>query len=133
MKFLTLAIVLVVAVNVYSISLNVPGVSAPIHAQCSVTWKWPGVKCLQVQEAITTQMKKWESDEGCKDGSNEKCLYKIISQDLGLIKGTHETPIKHYIDDVSFIFVDDGSQCSVEVIEIYKQFIYAIVRENNLS
>ena len=31
------------------------------------------------------------------------------------IRGTHETPVKHYIDDLTFTFKQDGNVCRVHV------------------
>jgi hypothetical protein len=83
----------------------------PLHASCSVDWTFQR-SCADINKAIADQMKKWESDENCKSGG-EKCLYKLKTQTLTEITGTHETPKKHYIDDLSFTFRQDGDVCSV--------------------
>lgn len=68
--------------------------------------------CTQARTAIANQMTKWAGD----DCDGEKCLYKITSNTPGTLKGTHTTPVKHYVDDLTMTFtVASNSTCSVAV------------------
>jgi hypothetical protein len=83
----------------------------PLHASCKIDWTFHA-KCCDINTAIADQMKKWESADNCK-GGGERCLYNLTSQTSKLITGTHETPVKHYVDDLSFTFVENGIACYV--------------------
>lgn len=83
----------------------------PLHASCNVDWTF-SMSCDGVTTAIAKQMKTWETADNCKNGG-EKCLYHLTSQTPSEIKGTHETPKKHYIDDLTFTFVQDGNVCKL--------------------
>lgn len=78
----------------------------PFHASCKIDWTFEGGSCANVNQAIMAQMKKWESADNCQSGG-EKCLYMLRTHSPTEIKGTHETPKKHYIDDLSFTFTED--------------------------
>jgi len=84
--------------------------SYPIHASCKLTWTF-SVNCTFVNNKIATQMNTW-SGTNCDSG--EKCRYKITSQSASQIKGTHTTPVKHYVDDLTMTFTaPTATSCSV--------------------
>ena len=87
---------------------------APIHAQCNVDWSWPSTPCSQIQKSLLSQISVWSGEDNCKDGG-EKCLYKLINQTDKVIHATHETPVKHYVDDLTFTFSAKDPQCNVHV------------------
>ena len=52
-------------------------------------------------------------------GSVSIVMYFQYSKTKGNeIFGTHETPKKHYIDDLSFTLTDNGNRCTVDVCSI---------------
>ncbi|KAK2159428.1 hypothetical protein LSH36_153g00062 [Paralvinella palmiformis] len=69
--------------------------------------------CDQIKSSLINQINSWQTADNCKDGG-EKCLYKLISQHGSLLKATHETPKKHYIDDLMFTFKQVGDTCEVQ-------------------
>ncbi|OWF35756.1 uncharacterized protein LOC110442542 [Mizuhopecten yessoensis] len=82
--------------------------TGPAHASCKAQWT-VGMACSQVETALLNQIQTWSGPENCKSGPiNEKCLYVLKSNSEGVIKLTHETPLKHYIDDVSFTLKSQG-------------------------
>ena len=83
--------------------------SYPIHASCKLTWTF-SVNCTFVNGKIAAQMNAWS---GTSCGTGEKCGYKITSQSASEIKGTHTTPVHHYVDDLTMAFTASGSGCSV--------------------
>ena len=101
----------------------------PLHAQCKVTWTWPKTDCSVPMNAIVSQIKKWTTADNCNpppagDGG-EKCLYTLKDQSSTMIKATHETPVKHYVDDLTFTVLKNGD-CQLQVISLslpfYKDF-----------
>ncbi|XP_067934303.1 uncharacterized protein [Watersipora subatra] len=74
----------------------------PSHASCHIEWNF-GESCSAVQSALVSQIKKWNGTEGCASGG-EKCLYSLVSVTTEVLKATHATPKKHYIDDLTFNF-----------------------------
>merc|ERR1712179_766353 len=87
--------------------------AGPIHASCKVQWQFPSVSCDTFSSKIQAQAKAWESADNCAQGG-EKCLYKISDVSENELKGTHTTPKKHYVDDISFKLTKAGSGCNVE-------------------
>jgi len=65
-----------------------------------------------IHDKLIDQISTWTSADNCKNGG-EKCLYTLISQTDSKITVTHETPEKHYKDDITFDFKQDGEQCVV--------------------
>lgn len=92
----------------------IPGVTGPLHASCKVAWFWPQTDCKTVHSKIVNQISEWTTEENCNNGG-EKCLYKLISQNDKQIKATHTTPVKHYVDDLTFDFNQLNSDCQVNV------------------
>ncbi|XP_060086197.1 uncharacterized protein LOC132565566 [Ylistrum balloti] len=88
-------------------------VSGPIHASCKAQWT-VGMACSQVETALLNQIQAWSGPENCRSGPiNEKCLYVLTSNSGGVIKLTHETPLKHYVDDVTFTLKPQGDDSCV--------------------
>ena len=72
--------------------------------------------CTEAQTAIANQMTIWATNKTCPNGKGEKCLYKISDNTPGTLKGTHTTPVKHYVDDLTMTFaVGESSTCTVSV------------------
>ncbi|KAL8591608.1 hypothetical protein ACOMHN_030494 [Nucella lapillus] len=82
----------------------------PLHASCKIDWAWE-VQCSQVQSILVDQMEKWKSDN-CS--GTEKCLYTLKSRTESQVTATHETPVKHYVDDLTFTFTPSASSCKVK-------------------
>lgn len=74
--------------------------AGPLHAQCNVEWFF-GIPCHDVFIALVTQIKQWTTADNCAHGG-EKCLYKLESSDVHFIKAKHTTPVKKYVDDLTF-------------------------------
>ena len=100
------------------------------------------VNCTFVNGKIAAQMNAWS---GTSCGTGEKCRYKVTGRCGGVtvflgvnrftlaspihththtqistqtaneIKGTHTTPVHHYVDDLTMAFTASGSGCSVAV------------------
>ncbi|XP_060552276.1 uncharacterized protein LOC132713642 [Ruditapes philippinarum] len=85
----------------------------PLHASCNVDWNF-GLACSDVQTQIKEIISKWNGPDNCKAGG-EKCFYKLKSVSETELKATHETPKKHYVDDLTFTFTKKSeTQCSVK-------------------
>ncbi|XP_037392403.1 uncharacterized protein LOC119262942 isoform X2 [Pygocentrus nattereri] len=80
--------------------------AGPFHAQCKVEWYF-GLPCRNVYEALVTQIKNWRTMSGCIMGG-ERCLYKLQSASLHFISAKHTTPVKKYVDDITFRLVSYG-------------------------
>ncbi|XP_033763006.1 uncharacterized protein LOC117344366 [Pecten maximus] len=88
--------------------------SGPAHASCKAQWS-VGMACSQVETALLNQIRTWSGPENCKSGPiNEKCLYVLKSNSGGVMKLTHETPLKHYIDDVTFTLTSQDDSCHID-------------------
>ncbi|KAK6166523.1 hypothetical protein SNE40_023189 [Patella caerulea] len=83
----------------------------PFHASCKVDWEATG-QCSDAQTKIVNQIKAWNGPSGCANGG-EKCLYSLVSQSSSQVKATHETPVKHYKDDLTFTFSQNGNVCQI--------------------
>ncbi|KAK3611300.1 hypothetical protein CHS0354_015714 [Potamilus streckersoni] len=83
----------------------------PLHASCKVEWTF-GISCDQVKQRLVSQFEAWKTADNCASGG-EKCLYTLKTNTDTMVAGTHETPVHHYIDDVSFTLTPSGSTCSV--------------------
>ena len=80
--------------------------------------------CDTIKGKLIEQMNIWEDDSNCGQISEEcpslpcgqNCLYKVLSSDGNTLTGTHATPVKRYIDNLTFEFETSGSsQCKVKV------------------
>lgn len=84
-----------------------------LHASCKIEWTW-AVNCTTVKNAILKQISIWTSDDNCKHGG-EKCLYTLKKVTEDQIFATHTTPVRHFVDDLTFTFKSNGSElCNVE-------------------
>jgi hypothetical protein len=45
----------------------------------------------------------------------EKCLYTLKDSSQNMIKATHETPVKHYVDDLTFTVTTNTGDCVLQV------------------
>ncbi|XP_064614190.1 uncharacterized protein LOC135477906 [Liolophura sinensis] len=112
---LSVLVTLLVAYNPY-----------PCHASCKITWKFTN-SCYPVLEAIKVQIRKWEGPANCKDGG-QRCLYQLVRETNSSLIATHMTPVKHYMDDLTFSFTNsaDNSECTVEGFST-SQIWYAVL------
>lgn len=108
-------IMVVVAVVVLAIVGLIGGYAAtnPLHASCTVDWKFPAMTCDNVKMKLINQIKTWTSDENCKNGG-EKCLYTLVSDSGNTLKAKHQTPVKKYTDDLTFTFNNANPNCNVQ-------------------
>ncbi|XP_066579424.1 uncharacterized protein LOC136769633 isoform X2 [Amia ocellicauda] len=86
-----------------------------------------GVPCRNVYVALVTQIKMWRTEAGCAQGG-EKCLYKLESANVHFIKAKHTTPVKKYVDDLSFRLVpyELNTHCHVSALSVSEAW-YAII------
>jgi hypothetical protein len=93
----------------------------PLHASCKITW-FINSPCTEVSSRLISQMNAWDNancpnvSESCpKMPCGQKCLYhfKETTSD-GEIVGTHATPVKRYIDNLSFKFMQTDAHCQVD-------------------
>lgn len=99
----------------------------PLHASCKVKWTWPNTDCSVPLNALLAQIDAWKTDDNCKQGG-EKCLYSLVSSTSTTINAKHATPVKKYIDDLTFTFKNDGATCNADVrYDYFKWFMGEIV------
>lgn len=92
----------------------------PLHASCKVKLSWSETGCDLINKAIVNQIKNWTDRSNCLNGG-QKCLYTLIAEDSSFIKVTHTTPVKAYVDTITFSFSDSNlTSCNIDVIH----FIY---------
>ncbi len=94
---------------------DIPGSGSPLHASCKIDWYWPDQTCPEIHQKLIDQINKWTGE--C-NGIGQKCLYKLIEKTPEMIKATHTTPIKRYVDTLIFNFSEGtGIQkgCNVAV------------------
>merc|ERR1712038_1883619 len=89
-----------------------------LHAECNVKWT-VGASCKSAQEKIVNQMNEWNNAAcGTKPGDwiphGQKCLYKHTKDEGMTTYGTHTTPIHKFVDDLTYVFEDQGSGCLVK-------------------
>ena len=63
----------------------------------------------------------------------QKCLYAITDQSGMQIKGTHTTPVKHYVDDLTFEFQAKGKDCIGSVSLYYSSTSYIYIYILNIN
>lgn len=109
--------------NGVSQSIDVAG---PLHAQCKLTWTFSNQSCSSVSAALL----KAAQDQGKPDGWESKCVGEKCGYDLSgdssSLKGTHTTPGKHYIDDLTFSLSQNGANCVVSGYSTSEVF-YAVL------
>ncbi|XP_043240564.1 uncharacterized protein LOC122391069 isoform X1 [Amphibalanus amphitrite] len=109
----SLALALLTACVVVVVLAGITVVSAfsiigyPWHASCQADWTF-GKPCQEVMTSIVDQMRAWEGEDGCAAGG-EKCLYQLISASGDTVTGTHTTPVSHYVDELTFTFVNGSA------------------------
>lgn len=93
------------------------GVSNALHASCAMTITVSGESSSTMNASIVAEVKK-------RNGYNDSCVY--YSSDSGEVCGyslvsagsplhiQHETPVKHYVDDITMSFKDSGSDCVID-------------------
>jgi len=81
----------------------------PLHASCKIDWTTQ-LSCDATYQKIYSQIFAWNHTD-CGDGENvhQRCRYKLIQNDSSSIKATHTTPLKKYVDDLTFKFKTEGS------------------------
>ncbi|XP_065177531.1 uncharacterized protein LOC135808294 [Sycon ciliatum] len=99
--------------SVIGLSAALPALQYPIHASCNIQWTFATTSCDKVNEALYAAANKMQGTTGCDDGS-EKCLYTVESHSASKMTLKHETPKKHYKDDLTITFSASGSGCSVK-------------------
>lgn len=87
----------------------------PLHASCRVKFSWADRSCNELNEMIVNQIKNWTGRDNCLNGG-QKCLYNLLSNTPDFVKATHTTPVKGYVDTLSFSFVQNNSTCDANVI-----------------
>jgi len=89
-------------------------VGAPntIHAHCRLQWTFTGAACSDAVSALASAINKMSGFSDC--GTSEKCGYVMGTQNATFIAAKHETPVKHYKDDLTMSFSASGSDCKVQ-------------------
>merc|ERR1711963_181612 len=97
--------------------------SYPWHASCQVEWVVPGT-CESIKTQLIDQMNLWEGDSNCGKVSDtcpslpcgQNCLYEFTEVDSeGTLKAKHLTPVKRYVDSLSFKFIGESNgNCKIE-------------------
>ena len=80
------------------------------RATCEIHWSWDA-GCDSIIPKIVRQINDWRGLGNC-DG--EKCGYTLKSNSSTKIEAVHETPEKHYKDDLTFTFKLDDKPCAVK-------------------
>lgn len=112
----------IVLVNIRALECNVLKFR-PIHASCNIEWNF-GISCHDTLQRIVAQINNWTNNTCNND---EKCGYKITDYTESVLHATHTTPVKHYIDNLSFTFQPDGqASCKVHGFST-SQVWYAIL------
>lgn len=94
-----------------------PGLSASLggalklHASCRLQWTFEQQHCGNVSNALVAAFKDMS---GSDCGSGEKCLYSLEAANATAISGKHETPKKHYKDDLTIGLQQHGTTCTVD-------------------
>ncbi|OWF38205.1 uncharacterized protein LOC110466566 [Mizuhopecten yessoensis] len=110
---IVIAAIICVFVAVVFSAAGVYSVFYPIHASCKINWSF-NASCDVVQTKIVQQINDWKGADMCN--GTQRCLYLLKGNKAGVkTTATHETPKKHYIDDLTFDFssASDGS-CQVK-------------------
>ncbi|CAG7825685.1 unnamed protein product [Allacma fusca] len=85
----------------------------PLHASCNVTWTFKS-KCNDVASKLVNQISVWKTNETC--GTGQKCLYGLDSLNGNTLKATHTTPVKRYVDDLTFSFYPNTATSGCNVV-----------------
>eukprot|EP00095_Tigriopus_kingsejongensis_P011059 maker-scaffold23_size669530-snap-gene-1.28 protein:Tk11059 transcript:maker-scaffold23_size669530-snap-gene-1.28-mRNA-1 annotation:"hypothetical protein CGI_10007639" len=96
-------------------------VSYPWHASCKVDWT-TNLPCSEARQKLVSQFQDW-SNADCPGVSDtcpslpcgQRCKYTLIEDTAVAIKGEHRTPVKDYVDDLSFKLADtETGGCKLE-------------------
>ncbi|KAK3108570.1 hypothetical protein FSP39_010885 [Pinctada imbricata] len=104
---ISVALVVVVIAGVIAL-----GSTYPFHASCKLDWT-VSTNCSAAMTAIENQFTAWADDSNCPQHDNERCFYTLKSKNGDTIKGTHKTPVKEYVDDLTFTFTTSGQSCKI--------------------
>ncbi|XP_060070712.1 uncharacterized protein LOC132550638 [Ylistrum balloti] len=118
------SIIIVFVVVVFTVA-GVYSFFYPLHASCKIKWS-VNDSCVDIQTKINQQIHDWKGDSMCN--GTQRCLYLMTGSKAGVqTTATHETPIKHYIDDLTLDFSasTDGS-CQIKGYST-SQLWYAIL------
>jgi len=92
----------------------------PWHASCKIEWTM-SESCTDVKQKLVDQINAWQGDANCgtpddcpKMPCGQKCLYELSSVEDNKIEATHKTPVKRYIDNLTFELNAAGSKCKVD-------------------
>nr|XP_057916415.1 uncharacterized protein LOC131108958 isoform X2 [Doryrhamphus excisus] len=69
-----------------------------------LTLEYLGIPCQAVYESLLSQIKKWESTSGCRQGG-QRCSYKLQSATVHFISAKHSTPLKRDVSIINFRLV----------------------------
>jgi len=112
-----------VCVILFAIFQTADVFSYPWHASCKIDWIVPG-SCENIRTQLVSQMNQWEGDSNCGQISDDcpslpcgqNCLYEFIeTQADGTLKGRHLTPVKRYVDSLTFKFEDQSNASSCKI------------------
>lgn len=98
-------------------AVKIPGIDYPLTAQCAVKWNFPALSCDSVKQRLVDQVNRWDGDvDQCTSNpGNQRCLYKMKSTSATQLLASHTTPIKRYVDSLTFTFNQAGAGCNVDV------------------
>merc|ERR1712183_393402 len=86
----------------------------PLHASCKIDYKFTDQQCENVQATLVEQIRNWNhSNCGKGDQVHQRCRYHLTSENAEEIQAKHTTPLKLYIDDLSFHFKQEKNSCQV--------------------
>ena len=86
------------------------------HAHCSIDVTVYGMNCMDVNISIINQVNdRTGFDSNCKysDLAKEFCGYSMHDITDSKIHLKHETPVKHYVDDIYFTYKQMDNYCLV--------------------
>lgn len=115
-RFIFALIIFAVLTIVVITCLRYSWFTMPLHASCRIEFNWQKTNCDSVNEALVSQIKNWTGRENCLNGG-QKCLYNLVTASSDYIKATHTTPVKGYVDTLTFQFLNlDNISCKAEVL-----------------
>jgi hypothetical protein len=94
-------------------AVKIPGVDYPLTAQCSIKWNFPSLSCGSVKQRLVDQIKLWDMNFPCN--GSQRCLYQMKSVSDTQLLASHTTPVKRYVDSLTFTFNQAGLGCNVDV------------------
>ena len=109
-------LVLLAAFQLFAMSFTYPW-----HAQCTIHWSIDD-SCSSVQTKLENQINLWTNNEcpsisdSCpKMPCGQKCKYRLTeSTEDGIIKATHKTPVKEYVDYLTLNLTSNNkNECQI--------------------